>query len=36
VAFSLSEADLMAYSIAFGELDGGAFDWGSLSWRSTD
>jgi hypothetical protein len=36
VALSLSEMDLMAYSVALGELSGGVFDWQSLSWREPE
>jgi len=33
VAMSLSNEERVAFCIMFGELDGGVFDWGALSWR---
>ena len=33
---SLDDAEIMAWGVAFGELDGGVFDWDRLKWRERD
>ncbi|MDA8230743.1 MAG: hypothetical protein M0006_05340 [Magnetospirillum sp.] len=33
VALSLSPADVLAFSIIFGQMDGGEWDWGRMTWR---
>ena len=35
VAMSLQEHEVLAYAIIFGKIDGGKWDWSSMSW-STD
>lgn len=33
VAINLSNSELMGYVVAAGEIDGGKFNWNSLSWN---
>lgn len=33
LAFSLAYADALGMVVTFGELEGGAFDWDSMSWK---
>jgi hypothetical protein len=33
VAFTLSEADRLAYVVALGTLDGRVFDWQAMCWK---
>lgn len=33
VAFSLPPALRLAYAIAFGQFEGGKFDWGRMQWE---
>jgi hypothetical protein len=32
VAFALYPEEAMGWSVIFGEIDGGTFDWGNMSW----
>ena len=34
VAFSLEEAERRAWIVVIGELDGMAWDWGAMQWRT--
>jgi hypothetical protein len=34
VAFSLAPSERLAWVVALGQLDGFAFDWASMSWRT--
>jgi hypothetical protein len=36
VAFSLGEADVAAYSIIFGEMDGQKFNWSCMAWEKRE
>jgi hypothetical protein len=36
VALCLSDADVAAYSIIFGELDGQKFNWNAMAWDTRE
>jgi hypothetical protein len=33
---TLDESDMLAWAVAFGENEGGEFDWSALKWRERD
>lgn len=36
VAIQLSQAELLGYCVAAGEIDGGKFNWGAMEWERPD
>jgi hypothetical protein len=32
----LTEAEILAFSVAFGEIEGGEWDWQSMCWREKE